>query len=63
MVAPSCLFADAWATALFVLGPDAGFALAEERGLAALFLTAGDDGSVAERATAAFAAATGSAPD
>ena len=63
VLAPSCLFADAWATALFVLGPDAGFALAEERGLAALFLTAGDDGSVAERATAAFAAATGSAPD
>lgn len=63
VLAPSCLLADAWATALFVLGPEAGFALAEERGLAALFLTAGDDGSVAERATAAFAAATGSAPD
>ena len=63
VLAPSCLFADAWATALFVLGPDAGFALAEERGLAALFLTAGDDGSVADRATPTFVRATRKHPD
>lgn len=58
VLAPTCLLADAWATALFVLGPEAGFALAERRGLAALFLTAGDDGTVADRATPAFIAAT-----
>ena len=58
VLAPTCLFADAWATALFVLGPEAGFALAERRGLPALFLTAGDDGTVADRATTAFVAAT-----
>lgn len=63
VLAPSCLRADAWATALFVLGPEAGFALAERRGLPALFLTAGDDGAVADRATTAFAAATRPPPD
>ncbi len=30
VVAPSCALADAWATALFVLGPEAGLRLAEE---------------------------------
>ena len=63
VLAPSCLRADAWATALFVLGPDAGFALAERRGLPALFLTAGDDGAVADRATAVFVEATRPRPD
>ncbi len=32
---PSCMLADAWATALTVLGPDEGFALAVSEGLAA----------------------------
>ena len=54
VVAESCLLADAWATALFVLGPEAGYDLARERGLAALFLTADSDGSVEERATPGF---------
>lgn len=35
---PSCCLADAWATALMVLGPHAGPALAAELGLAALFV-------------------------
>jgi thiamine biosynthesis lipoprotein len=35
---PSCCLADAWATALLVLGPSAGPALAAELGLAALFV-------------------------
>jgi len=35
---PSCAVADAWATALMVLGPDEGVALAGEQGLSALFL-------------------------
>jgi len=33
-----CVWADAWSTALTVLGPDAGPALAREHGLAALFV-------------------------
>ena len=37
--------ADAWATALMVLGPDAGAALAARRGLDALFLLRNDDGT------------------
>lgn len=35
---PQAMFADAWATALSVLGPEEGFQLAEREGLAALFL-------------------------
>lgn len=54
VLAESCLLADAWATALFVLGPEAGYDLARERGLAALFLTAVSDGTVEERATPGF---------
>ncbi len=58
VLADSCLEADAWATALYVLGPAEGLELAEQRGIAALFLTAGPDGAVEEIATAPFAAAT-----
>ncbi|AHE56857.1 FAD:protein FMN transferase [Sphingomonas sanxanigenens] len=35
---PHCIYADAWATALTVLGPAAGMALAEKRGLAVRML-------------------------
>lgn len=35
---PSAAYADAYATALMVLGPDAGLALARQLGLAALFI-------------------------
>ena len=59
VLADSCLEADAWATALYVLGPDAGRELAEARGLAAFFLTVNPDGTVAEAASSAFAAETG----
>lgn len=38
VVAPRCAEADAWATALMVLGPDKGGDLARRRGLDALFL-------------------------
>lgn len=38
VVAQSCAAADAWATALMVLGPQAGAALARRMGLNALFL-------------------------
>jgi thiamine biosynthesis lipoprotein len=50
-----CVQADAFATALLVLGPD-GFELAEELGLAAFFLARGPDGSFAEHRTTAFSA-------
>ena len=57
VVADSCLEADAWATALYVLGPAEGLELAAQQGVAALFLTAGADGAVEEIATAPFTAA------
>lgn len=38
VIAPTALDADAWATALTVLGPDAGLAMAAERHIAARFL-------------------------
>ena len=48
VVAPTCAEADAWATALMVIGPEAGRALALRRGLNALFLMR--DGSESVRA-------------
>ena len=44
VVAPDCTRADAWSTALFVLGPDRGPALAHRLGLAACFLLRDGDG-------------------
>ncbi len=38
VVAPTCLLADAWATALMVLGETQGPRLAQERGMQALFV-------------------------
>ncbi|WP_430318384.1 FAD:protein FMN transferase [Pseudomonas nitroreducens] len=38
VLAPTCMLADAWATALMVLGPERGSKLAREYGLSALFL-------------------------
>ena len=44
VLAANCMLADAWATALLVLGEEAGVALAQERGMDALFvLHDGDD--------------------
>jgi len=43
--------ADAWATALSVLGPDRGLALADSVGLSAVFVTAGPAGGFEERHT------------
>ena len=59
VLADSCLEADAWATALYVLGPDEGLELAEQRGIPALFLTASPDGTVAAVASGAFTAVRG----
>jgi thiamine biosynthesis lipoprotein len=56
VVAERCGEADAWATALLVLGPERGLALANERGLAALFVERlGDELRLTE--SAAFASA------
>ncbi len=38
VLAPTCMEADVWATALFLLGPERGLALATAQGLAALFV-------------------------
>ena len=54
VVHESAAVADAWDTALAVLGPDAGYALAEREEVAALFLTRAGDG-VRARVTPALA--------
>lgn len=53
VVAPSCLHADAWDTALLAAGPDAGLALAEREQLAAFFIVRTRDG-FEERQTSRF---------
>ena len=50
------MWADAWATALNVLGPEAGYALAEERGLAAYFIIREKEGTFRSRETPLFTA-------
>jgi thiamine biosynthesis lipoprotein len=55
VVSSSTMHADATATALLVLGPQAGYQLAERENLAALFIVKQDDGFV-DKATAAFTA-------
>ena len=53
---PTAIAADAWATALNVLGPEDGFRIAEKEDLAAYFIARGpSDGRFEVRATAAFA--------
>lgn len=58
VVAEKAAFADAMATALLVLGPDEGMALARREGIAAYFQLRGDDG-FSERMTPAFEAMLG----
>ena len=53
VIHPECMLADAWSTALNVLGPEAGPALAERLGLAARFLVR-RDARFEERTSAAF---------
>ena len=54
VIAADAIHADAWATALTVMGVDAGLTFAEARGLAARFVAGTADNRI--RATAAFAA-------
>lgn len=49
-----CAYADAWATALFTVGPERAWALAEANGLDVLLLVAKADGQVEERVTDGF---------
>jgi thiamine biosynthesis lipoprotein len=44
ILAPTCQFADAMATALFVLGPGEGHGFSERRNLSTLFLVRQEDG-------------------
>ncbi|MBW1774726.1 MAG: FAD:protein FMN transferase [Deltaproteobacteria bacterium] len=53
VIAGNCMQADAWATALMVLGPEKGYALAVKKGFAVLFLIRKDDGFI-RRATPKF---------
>lgn len=55
VVHPECGAADAWATALMVLGPDEGLKLAQREGLAAMFITRGEAGALTRNATTPFA--------
>jgi thiamine biosynthesis lipoprotein len=56
VVASTCMMADAWATALSVLGPEEGLQLAREENLAALFIFRRQDGTLGEVSTANFEA-------
>jgi len=59
VVARDCGYADAMATALIVLGPDRGYALAAAQNIAAHFIVRTPDGSFDDRQTPAFAALGG----
>jgi thiamine biosynthesis lipoprotein len=54
VLADRCMTADAWATALMVLGPEAGFELAVARSVPALFLVHDGDGGFREHSTPAL---------
>ena len=54
VVAADCTQADAWSTALFVLGPERGLETARRLGLAAHFVQRRAGGSFSETTTAAF---------
>lgn len=54
VLADDAMHADAWATALAVLGQEAGLALAERIRLPARYLWRGQDGTMQERMSSAF---------
>jgi thiamine biosynthesis lipoprotein len=54
VVADDCMAADALATALIVLGPEAGWAMAQRQRLAAYFIVRDAGGVLHDRATEAF---------
>jgi thiamine biosynthesis lipoprotein len=56
VVAADCASADAFATALMVLGPDKGYALAKSLGMGAYFIERAPHGGLVDRVTPGFAA-------
>ncbi len=58
-----CTLADAYATALMVMGADEGFAWASQTGLAAFFITRDSEGALQYRATEMFEPYLAQAPD
>lgn len=56
VLAKDCISADAWATALTVMGPDAALAFAAEHGLAALIVSRAAKGELEERLSPALRA-------
>jgi thiamine biosynthesis lipoprotein len=61
VAASDCMRADALATALIVLGPQRGWALAQREGIAAHFIVRDAQGRLHDRTTDAFASLTASA--
>jgi thiamine biosynthesis lipoprotein len=59
VVADDCTLADAWSTALFVLGPERGLEVARQQGLAAYFVVRLGNGHFGEAQSPAFAALGG----
>jgi thiamine biosynthesis lipoprotein len=55
VVAPTCAVADAWATALLVLGPEIGLPLAVDRELEVCFQIRQPDGSFRSIASEGYA--------
>jgi thiamine biosynthesis lipoprotein len=55
VVAKDCAWADAMATALFVMGAERAYAFAEKSGMAAFFIERAGDGKLVDRQTPAFA--------
>ena len=62
VIHPSCMTADALATAISVLGPEEGRELVEREGLAALFLVRADNGGFEEWASSAWPAENTAGP-
>jgi thiamine biosynthesis lipoprotein len=54
VIAEDCMRADAWATALMVLGPEAAFTFAQEHGLEVMLIIR-HDGNFVEKVTPGFA--------
>ena len=53
VLAEDCTMADAWSTALMILGPDEGYEMAIEERLAALFIVTSGEAFI-EKATPLF---------
>ena len=56
VIHPRCSTADAWATALSVLGDEEGFLLAEAQGLQAFFIVREAEGTFSSKSTSSFKA-------